>query len=208
MKRLIAATLLIEKCGTVADIGCDHGYISLYALKNSLADEVWACDISASSLNKARKLLQDYENVRFFVSDGFKELPYKPDTALILGMGGYEIVKIISGDKCADTLILGPHNNAYALRKALFMLGFGIVKDFCVCERGKYYDIIKASRTDKNAAEMPSEEKLFWGIFCDEKSPTLKQRLEKEESKLTGYKLTEINAEKLRVVREVLKWQR
>ena len=36
--------------------------------------------------------------------------------------------------------------------------------------------------TDKNAAEMPCEEKLFWGIFCDEKSPTLKQRLEKEES--------------------------
>ncbi len=209
MKRLLAAASLIGKCGIIADIGCDHGYISRYALENSLADGVWACDISAPSLEKAKSLLQGYENARFFLSDGFKELPYKPDTAVILGMGGHEITKIISDGKCADTLILGPHNNAYTLRKALFSQGYEIEKDFCVCERGKYYDIIKARKTErKDPSEALSEEKLSWGTFCDEKDPTLKERLEKEEIKLAGYKQTENNAEKLRVVREVLKWQR
>ncbi len=209
MKRLSVAASFIEKCGTFADIGCDHGYVSLYALENSFADKVWACDISAPSLNKARKLLKDFPAAEFFVSDGFGALPHKPDTAVISGMGGHEIIKIISGERCADTLILQPQNHAYELRKTLYSLGFIADKDVCVSDRGRYYDIIRAKRLQEGETkEIPIEEKLYWGAFCDEKNSALKERLECEEKKLAGYKQTENNAEKLRIVREVLKWQR
>ena len=209
MKRLSAASSLIEKCGTFADVGCDHGYVSRFVLENGLADRVWACDISAPSLEKAKKLLKGYAQAEFFVSDGFTELPYKPSAAAILGMGGYEIIKILSDEKRADTLILGPHNHARELRKFLFTQGYFTDKDFCVCDRGRYYDIIRARKSETgNSPDEPSEEMFSWGMFCDKKDETLLERLCKEEKKLTGYKQTESNAEKLRVVKEVLKWQR
>ena len=205
MKRLQAACSLIEKCEIFADIGCDHGFVAQYVLQNDLAQKVFACDISAPSLNKARLLLGDDERVEFFVSDGFSAFSSAPSQAAILGMGGDEIIKIISGNKCADKLILQPQNHAYELRKHLFESGFIIKSDFCVFDRGRYYDIIGA---EKGNGETPRIEKLFYGIFCDEKNPLLREKLEKEEKKILGYKQTEENKRKLSIIREVLKWQR
>lgn len=205
MKRLEKAVSLIDRCGTLADIGCDHGYVSLYAVRNGLAENVWAADISAKSLDKARRLMENEHNVSFFVSDGFSGLPYVPSEAVILGMGGMEIIKIISGERRPDTLVLQPQNHAYDLRETLGTIGYKIVADTCICERGRYYDIIKAV---KGTGGTLCEEKLLFGAFCDEKNPVLLARLEREEKKLSGYKQTEYNLKKLRAVKEVIEWQR
>lgn len=205
MKRLQAACLLIQKCETFADVGCDHGFVSQYVLQNGLAQKVFACDISTPSLNKARLLIGENERIEFLVSDGFSALASTPSQAAILGMGGDEIIKIISGSKCAARLILQPQNHAYELRKYLFDSGFIIKSDFCVFDRGRYYDIMAA---EKGSGEMPRREKLYFGTFCDEKNPVLLERLEKEEKKILGYKQTEENKQKLSIIREVLKWQR
>ena len=53
--RLLALANDISKKDTVLDVGCDHGYLSIYLKENNLCKEVYACDISESALNVARK---------------------------------------------------------------------------------------------------------------------------------------------------------
>ena len=59
MKRLEAIASKIIPCKVFADIGCDHGIIGLYVVKNNLAERVCECDISEDSLGKARTLIGD-----------------------------------------------------------------------------------------------------------------------------------------------------
>ena len=59
MKRLEAIAGEILPCKVFADIGCDHGIIGLYAVKNHLADKVCECDIGEECLFKARSLIGD-----------------------------------------------------------------------------------------------------------------------------------------------------
>ena len=73
MDRIDAICTLIEPCKTLIDVGCDHGLVSLYALKIGV-EKVIASDISEGSLNKARTLIVDDERAKFTLSDGFKNI--------------------------------------------------------------------------------------------------------------------------------------
>ena len=46
---------------TFADVGCDHGYMSEYMLKNGLCEKLYFSDVSKGSLEKAKKLLRGYD---------------------------------------------------------------------------------------------------------------------------------------------------
>ena len=70
MNRLETIASLIRPCKVFADIGCDHGYISLFVARSALAEKIIATDISALSLDKARRVMADYP-AEFFVGDGF-----------------------------------------------------------------------------------------------------------------------------------------
>ena len=60
-KRLLTLFSELEFCERFADVGCDHGYCAEYMLKNGLCKTAVISDISAASLDKARRLLQEYE---------------------------------------------------------------------------------------------------------------------------------------------------
>jgi len=83
----------------VADIACDHGYIGYCVLENKLADKVIFSDISAKSLEKASKLMQNqdkFANFEFLIGDGLNVLYTEVFASIIAGVGGREIVKILS----------------------------------------------------------------------------------------------------------------
>ena len=52
-KRLLACCNFVCKGDRVADIGCDHGYLGIYLLKNQIASHIYACDINEGPLNAA-----------------------------------------------------------------------------------------------------------------------------------------------------------
>ena len=45
----------INRCKVLADIGCDHGFIPIEAVKNGIVRRAVACDVSKPSLLKAEK---------------------------------------------------------------------------------------------------------------------------------------------------------
>ncbi len=129
-----------------ADIGCDHGKISKAVLDSGKFNRVIISDISAPSLKKAQKLLESYgDKVTAIVSDGFENFTETPSEAIIAGMGGEEIVKIISSAKVLpNSLILAPQKNNDKVRRKIISLGYKILKDFTFYSHGKFYDVIKA----------------------------------------------------------------
>ena len=144
-KRFETIIELLGKNGTVADIGCDHGKMSAYIASNGLAKHVYATDISLSSLNKARALYKTLENVEFVLGDGFSCLPQKPDAAIVAGMGGETIAKMLTNDNAKTTLVLQPMKDSDILYKALYENDYKIEKVKIAREDRRYYEIIRAS---------------------------------------------------------------
>ena len=166
-KRLQAIANIIKYQDVVADIGSDHGKLSVYLIKNGLAKTVLATDISVPSLNKTRLLAEEKglgHNIITLMGDGLKPLKEygcKVDLGIIAGMGGYEMVKILEADiELISHYILSPQQNTSFLRKKLNEFGYKIIRDFIVLDKGKFYDIIEVIKGFQNL----SQDQLEWGL--------------------------------------------
>ena len=155
--RTIAAE--IPYCQTLADIGTDHGYIPIYAVKNRICRKALASDLRIGPLEKAN------ENIRRYVAEGQVEtrlgnglepiLHSECDVIVISGMGGLLIKDILSKSfdkaKQAELLLLQPNNAADALRKWLSENGFDILAENLALDAGKIYCVISAKWTGSTA---------------------------------------------------------
>ena len=127
----------------VLDVGCDHGYLSIYLKENNLCKEVYASDISKKALDVARKNIKKKNlDIKTFVSDGFKDIPVEFNTAVISGMGTSKILKILESEKIPNKLILGSQNELYKLRESLYKMGYKLVDEQAILENGHYYAIL------------------------------------------------------------------
>ena len=135
----------LPTCRVFADVGCDHGYISLEMLKSNKAEKVIFSDISKKCLQKARELLCEYViegRAEAYVSNGFESLP-PFDLALIAGMGGEEIISIIEKAKdLPQKLVLQPMKNSPKVREVLLEKGYKFIKDYTFKAENKFYDLM------------------------------------------------------------------
>lgn len=208
MKRLEVIASLIRPCDVFADIGCDHGLIARYVSDNRLAGRVYATDISAAALRKAEKLLADCDNAAFLLGDGFAPLDangISVDEAVIAGVGGELIIKMLSATRSRPSLVLGAQKNADKLRVYLAADGYNITDDVKVSDGGKFYDIIRAER---GCMPVPDAIHAFMGVHYERKNPDMAAYCEYLGSKLDTFKKTERNLALAGFVREVKKWQR
>lgn len=150
--RLEAIVDLCPSAKVIADIGCDHGYVTAELIVQEKADMVIATEKSQECLNKA-VLLANSLNISPFVSfrlgDGFDALTKhdKVKCAIIAGMGGQEIIKILMHrPKHLFDFVLQPMKDAPMLRNYLVENGFKIVVDKLVKEDDKFYDLIYVTK--------------------------------------------------------------
>ena len=96
--RLLACAGFVCPGDRVADIGCDHGYLSIHLLANGIASAVVASDINEGPLQSAVRNAEKYgvrDRIRFFLSDGVRNIPRDFDTLVCAGMGGDTIIHIL-----------------------------------------------------------------------------------------------------------------
>ena len=159
---------IVDLCPTtkkIADIGCDHGYVSCELVLQSKADMVIATEKSVACLNKA-VALADSINIMPFISfrqgDGFEPITKydKLNCAVIAGMGGMEIIKILKNKpKKLFDFVLQPQSDVILLRKYLIDNKFNILVDKLVKEGDKYYNVIRVTKGKCNLADL----ELYFG---------------------------------------------
>ncbi len=204
-ERLKAICGQIERTRSFIDVGCDHGYVTEYVLKHNLAGEIAACDISAASLDKAKKRLSGASGVKFICADG-AAAARGYETVLISGLGGAEICAVIAACE-PSVFILSPQSQVRDVRELLLMRDYDIVFDR-VIKDGKFYDVIKAVRSGgKEKLQTLSSAELTHGVFARERCAALEEKLRGVYARLCRYPQSEENRRKLQETKEVLSWQ-
>jgi len=148
--RLSLIAEVLGTCTCCADIGSDHGRLGAFLLQNHRCEHVCLTDISAPSLDKARKLISLLaleDKASFYVGDGAQILGRSVDAAIIAGMGGETIAEIIEGSQGkldGARLILQPNVAAPYLRRKLNKCGWMVVNETLARDGRRIYMIIEA----------------------------------------------------------------
>lgn len=146
--RLDAIFNLLSPFSSIADIGCDHAYLSLMLAR--AGKNVVCSDINEGPVMRAKKNIEKFgfeDRISLRMGDGLKTLASgECDAAVIAGMGGDVIEKIILGEmKIAKelTLFLQPMSKSQQLRKFLYESGFEIRSETLVKEERRIYTIMQ-----------------------------------------------------------------
>ena len=162
--RLLMAASFIDKAKTVCDVGCDHGKLSLYLIKEGKAERIIATDINEQPLRKAINLFETNglsDVAQFVQTDGLSGIENTEDIThiVIAGLGGGTMADVIAEapfiKKQKTRLVLLPAQNGFAIRRYLYENGFEIEKEENVMEKGKYYACISAVYTGKVTQATP-----------------------------------------------------
>lgn len=138
---------LVPPGGRVADVGCDHGYLGIYLLRENLAESVAAMDLRHEPLQRARANAARFgtaDRMRFYICDGLRAIGRgSVDTVVCAGLGGDAIAKILDDCPWADdesvTWILQPQTSGNDLRRYLGEHGFSIRREVLVQDGGFLY---------------------------------------------------------------------
>ncbi|MDE7094920.1 MAG: class I SAM-dependent methyltransferase [Anaeroplasmataceae bacterium] len=209
MDRIKKIASLTRGSKVVCDIGCDHAYALVYAIKEYGVEKGIAADISLGPLLNAKKTIEEYhleQQIKTILSDGFDAISSQDfDTAIIAGMGGILMCDILNkalpklkGKK----LILEANSDTYRIRKLLSENGFRIVEENALYDHEKYYEIVVFEEGNSNYDSLD----ILYGpqlrrvkpqsfVKCYQKKldllssilPQIKDEKEKEE-KLSQYK--------------------
>lgn len=187
--RLLKVLDFINPSDIVADIGADHGYLSLAMLEKGVS-HVQIVENKTEPLKRAQSNLLDHDNVSFSLSDGISDLESEINTVTICGMGGLNIVEILSNSistaKKLKKIVLQANSKNPELRKYLFDNGFSIDDEEIAKEevhgKAKYYEIIVCHFTGSSYPYNFGE--LYLGPIMIKKHSSLfieKYKKEKEE---------------------------
>lgn len=196
--RMMTNVSFIKKGSTVADIGCDHGYVAIYLCKEGIAKRVIAMDIGEGPLSRARSHVEEAgvtDCVECRLSDGLSQLrilqdgTLEVDTVLIAGLGGRLAIRMMLDDldKCrlCKSIVLQIQSDLAWTRESLVNNGFRIVDEAMVLEDGKFYTTMLV---ENGQSEVLTREDICFGpILLKKKDSVLHKWLNKEYAKFEEY---------------------
>jgi len=171
-ERLNMLAALTPACSMAADVGADHGFLGAWLLESGRCGRVQFLDISAPSLEKAKRLIGEMElddRAIFSVGDGLEAMTEPAQTIIIAGMGGQTAAGILErgSDRLRGTrLIMQPNVGLVELRKKLTELGFVIVDERLARAGGRWYVGIAA---EEGTAEYTEAELLAGPVLLKTK---------------------------------------
>ncbi|MCR4695356.1 MAG: class I SAM-dependent methyltransferase [Pseudobutyrivibrio sp.] len=175
---------MVPACDTVADVGCDHGYLFLSLLENGVAKKAIAMDVNKGPLELAKKNASEaglISNVQFRLSNGFAALtPGEADVICLCGMGGVLMQRILDAGKTvakeATCLVVEPQSEYRQFREFISKEHFCIIDEELCTEENKIYPIMKI-KYDPSFKEEYSDLELEYGPIILKKRPELFARL-------------------------------
>lgn len=150
-KRLQSVADMVTIGNCVCDVGCDHGYVSIYLVQKEIAPRAIAMDVRSGPLSQAQKNIELFGvggKVETRLSDGLDKLSFgEADAIVIAGMGGPLmkdiIVRGLDIAKSVRELVLQPQSEIPEFRRFLNSNGFITTAEDMVFEDGKFYPMMK-----------------------------------------------------------------
>ena len=131
--RLLACCGYVKPGDRVADVGCDHGYLGIYLLKNGIASAVIASDVREMPLQSAVRNAEKFgvkEHMSFYLSDGIRDVPREFDCMVCAGMGADTMMSILDAATWLKSeryrLILQCQSKRPELRRYLYRQGHAL----------------------------------------------------------------------------------
>ena len=107
-RRMQAAADMVSSGNRVCDVGCDHGYVSIYLVQSDKSPSALAMDVNQGPLLRAKEHVRRYgvePYITLRLSDGLSAYRKgEADSLICAGMGGRLLWKILTRepDKTAD----------------------------------------------------------------------------------------------------------
>ena len=179
--RLKALADMVTPGNRVCDVGCDHGYLSIYLVQKKISPRVIAMDVRTGPLSRCTEHVMQYGLEQYIeqrLSDGLEALaPGEADTVVCAGMGGRLMQAILTRQqetaKSLKELILQPQSEVMAFREFLRSQGYRTVEENMIEEEGKFYPMMKVVPGE---TPIPCENPLydrFGEILLKEANPVL-----------------------------------
>ena len=181
-KRIKEIAAFIPPAKTIADIGCDHGYLIIEAFLKHNITYALAVDNKEKPLAFAARHIKKYpffKNVRFSLSSGLSDVKEDFDVIILSGMGGINALDIIKATPSVNTrLIVQANRNRYQLRKGLSALDYAITREKIIKDGAHIYEIIEFTPGIKVA--YTEAEMQFGPILIKEKSRLFIKKLREQ----------------------------
>jgi tRNA (adenine22-N1)-methyltransferase len=187
-ERLKHVALLAGSGKCLADIGCDHGYLGIWLVKNKYFERVIAMDLRKGPLQAAQRNVREEglaDRIECRLSDGCDKLNEGEAQVLsFAGMGGPLMISLLERNikltRSMDRLVLQPQSEIPEVRLWLKANGFRIDDEDIVYEDGKFYPMMAAVKGDWDDNGVGSKAAvMFGGRLLTRKHPVLKAYLEK-----------------------------
>lgn len=147
--RLRTVLSLVKPCTVLADVGTDHGYLPLEALKSGICEHAFAADLNELPLKRAQDTFAQSDvkdRVEFIRCSGIRDIPDPIDAVVIAGMGAETVMQIVIEDLerflCIPQIILQVNKDVESLRRFMVQRGFDIV-DEAIAYKRHYYVVVK-----------------------------------------------------------------
>ncbi len=175
--RLAACAALVFQGSRVADIGCDHGYLSLHLLQSGKASHIYAADINEGPLQSAIRNAEKYgfrDKMQFYLSDGVRNVPRDFDQLICAGMGADTIISILEAAPWLKSekysLILQCQSKTPALRRYLSENGWRITQEYALRD-GKFLYTVMDVDYRPRSCRLSVGEWYFCPGLLDDPSP-------------------------------------
>ena len=161
--RMMMNASLVPVGARVADIGCDHGKLSVYLIEKKIATHVIASDVAEGPLKRAIKTVKHAglnDSIELRLADGadgiMRDDLGRPEVDVIVmaGIGGMLALQMVEKNidiyRDIDCFIIQAQSNLDVLRLKMEDFGFTMIDEDMVYEDGKFYTAIKYIYSSEN----------------------------------------------------------
>ncbi|MDE7105696.1 MAG: class I SAM-dependent methyltransferase, partial [Anaeroplasmataceae bacterium] len=211
MDRVKRIASFCEGSKVVCDIGCDHAYALVYAIKEYGVEQGLALDIAEGPLFNAKKTIEEYhldKQIKTILSDGFDAIESNQfDTAILAGMGGIlmcDILKRALPKIKNKKLIIEANSDTYRIRRLLSSNHFSIVAEDALYDHGKYYEILVFEQGESSYDRID----ITYGPYLRKEKPEAfikyyQKKLELLSSIIPNIQEVKEKEEKIRLMKEI-----